>query len=162
MDLAALSVIIAAASVVVAVVFAVLQIRDTSRIRHTELIIQLDPALRPSLEELGRAGLAVMSRDCSDYPGYVEAHGSPMADTAFATVALYYEGLGFLLHRRLIDLEEIEYFVSGSALGMWQKVQPLVLGVRAEYDQPSMFQWFEYLASRMQQREAKLSRRSGG
>ena len=72
-------------------------------------------------------------------------------------LALYYEGLGFLLHRRLVDAEEIEYFVSGSATDMWAKVQPLVFGVRAEYGQPTLFQWFEYLARRMEKKRPKVA-----
>lgn len=152
MELAAVSVVVAATSVVIGVVFAILKMRDSSRLRHTGLIIQLDPALRPSLDELGEAGLTIASRDCADYAGYVETHGDPMTDGAFAKIALYYEGLGFLLHRQLIDIDEIEYLVSGTVPRLWQHVQPLVIGVRAQYGQPSLFRWFEYLAERTQKR----------
>lgn len=156
MELAVVSVVIATASIVVGVAFAILKMRDASRVRHTGLIIQLDPALRISLAELGEAGLTLNSRDCSDYAAYVDAHGDPLADKAFATMALYYEGLGFLLHRRLVDIDEIEYFVTGTAPGLWQKVQPLVVGVREQYGQPSLFRWFEYLADQTRQSEPQL------
>jgi hypothetical protein len=151
-DLTDLSAVIAAIGVVIGVGFAIIQMQDARRVRHTGLIIELDPALRPRLEDLGRAGLELHERDFSGYDDFVAAYGEPMSDTAFGTVALYYEGLGFLLHRDLIDLDEIEYLVSNSVPRMWQRLQPVVVGAREHYDEPALFRWFEYLAGQMGRR----------
>ncbi len=47
--------------------------------------------------------------------------------------------------------------MTGSSTDMWAKVQPLVIGVRNEYGQPTLFQWFEYLAKRMEKRRPKAA-----
>ena len=52
MDITSLSAIVAAISVVVGVIFAILQMRHTTKMRHTELVIQLNPALKANINDL--------------------------------------------------------------------------------------------------------------
>jgi len=156
MGVAEISTVLAALSVLVGVVFAIFQMRDAARARHTELIIDLNPALRISVDDISECLPIVWSREYEDYEDYVRKHGDPFGDKPFYVITEYYNGLGFLLHRGLIDLDEIEYLLSGTISGTWEKVRPLVERMRAQHNVPGLSEWFEYLYERMRQREQAL------
>ncbi|MGD8544630.1 MAG: hypothetical protein PVH12_00500, partial [Candidatus Bathyarchaeota archaeon] len=80
----------------------------------------------------------------------------PLSDKALHTITGYNDGLGFLLHKRLIDIETIEYILSGSTTGLWEKLKPITEGMRKQYNMPELFKWFEYLYKEMQKREQRL------
>jgi hypothetical protein len=145
MDVASWSAVIAAISVVVGVIFAIFQMRDAARTRHTELIIQLNPALKVPMNEILDATNKLWNLKYTNYQNYLETYGDPLSDTALHTTTGYYDGLGFLLHKRLINVDTIEYLVSGSSIGTWEKLEPIIEGTRKQYNMPELFKWFEYL-----------------
>jgi hypothetical protein len=145
MDVASWSAVIAAISVVVGVIFAIFQMRDAARTRHTELIIQLNPALKVPMNEILEATNKLWNLEYTSYQDYLETYGDPLSDTALHTTTGYYDGFGFLLHKRLIDVDTIEYLVSRSSIGTWEKLEPIIEGTRKQYNMPELFKWFEYL-----------------
>ena len=160
MSLAGISAAAAALSVLVGVVFAVLQMKDAARTRHTELIIDLNPALRIDVDDISESLPRVWGLEYEDFDDFIERYGEPIGqlattptNKAFYRLTEYYNGLGFLLHRGLIDIEEIEYLLSGSISGIWQKTQPIIEGMRVRYEMPNLAEWFEYLYERMHDRE---------
>ena len=93
----------------------------------------------------------------------MEKYGDPIeanpAQNAIATYSGYFEGIGFLLHRELIDIGIVEYITGGSE-GVelaWEKIKPIIYGMREEYNMPTAFQWFEYLYNEVQNIEEVLS-----
>ncbi|UCB61368.1 MAG: hypothetical protein JSW72_04785 [Candidatus Bathyarchaeota archaeon] len=156
MDIASFSAVVAAISVVVGVIFAIFQMRDAARTRHTGLIIQLNPALKVTMNEVIEYISRIWNLEFTDYKEYLEKYGDPLSDKALHTITGYYDGLGFLLHKRLIDIETIEYIVSGSSTGVWEKLKPITEGMREQYHLPELFVWFEYLYNKLQNREQRL------
>ena len=156
MDVASISAAVAAISVVVGVIFAIFQMRDAAKTRHTGLIIQLNPALKVTINEVIEAISKIWNLEFKDYKEYLENYGEPLSDKALYTITGYYDGLGFLLHRRLIDIDTIEYLLSGTSTGVWEKVKPIIEGMRKHYNLPELFKWFEYLYKEMQKREQRL------
>jgi hypothetical protein len=148
MDVTSLSSVIAAISVVVGVIFAIIQMRQATKTRHTELVVQLNPALQASVNDLAEAS-KILSLDFTSYEDYVEKYGDPLSDKAFLTLVAYYDGLGYLLHKRLIDTDIIEYILSGGITGSWKKLQPLIIGLRKDRNLPALFEWVEYLYEEM-------------
>jgi hypothetical protein len=148
-----ISTVIAALSVLVGVVFAVFQMRDAAKARHTELIIELNPALKVGVDDISEALPKIWSLDYTDYADYLRKYGDPVGDKSYYAITEYYNGLGFLLHRGLVDLDEIEYLLSGTVSETWEKVQPVVEGMRRQHNIPDLCEWFEYLYERMRQRE---------
>lgn len=153
MDVAAISTTLAGLSILVGVVFAIFQMRDAARARHTELIIELNPALRISADDMSESLPVVLGRDYADFDDYVRKYGEPLGDKSFYVITEYFNGLGFLLHRRLIDIDEIDYLLSGTTSGIWEKVRPLVETMRVRYNVPGLGEWFEYLSERMAERD---------
>jgi len=146
MDITSLSAIVAAISVVVGVIFAILQMRHATKMRHTELVIQLNPALKANINDLIEASKRIWSLKFNSYEEYLEKYGNPMSDKAIVTIASYYDGLGFLLYKRLItDIDVIEYFTEGAILQIWEKLKPIIVGMRKAMNSPELFKSFEYL-----------------
>jgi hypothetical protein len=156
MDIASISTVIAAISVVVGVIFAIFQMQDAAQTRHTELVIQLNPALKVTMNEIIEALNKIWNLEFKNYKEYIENYGEPLSDNSLNTINGYFDGLGFLLHKRLIDIDTIEYLVSGTTTSLWEKLKPIIEGTRKHYNFPELFKWFEYLHEEMQKREQKL------
>jgi len=94
----------------------------------------------------------------NDYNDFVEKYGSLYAEgpeqTAIMMCAMFMEGIGVLLHRKLVDIEAIrELFPIESG---WRKLEPVLIGTRKQYSTPGTYEWFEYLYNEMKKREQKL------
>ena len=155
LDIPSISAVVAGVSVVVGVVFAIIQMRDAAKTRHTALIIQLNPALNVTANEVIDAISKVWNLEFKDFEEYLKKYGDPLADKALYTVTAYYDGLGFLFHKRLIDVDTIEYLLGGTSTGVWEKVKPIVEGMRQRNNLPELYKWLEYLAKEMERREQK-------
>jgi len=153
MDVASFSAVIAAVSVVVGVVFFIFQMHDAAKTRHTGLVIQLNPALNVPLAEMMDDINEIWRRDFTDFKEYLEKYGEPLSDKALFKTTMYYDGLGFLLHKGLIEVDTIEYLVSGSSVGLWEKLELIIEGTRKHYNMPELFKWFEYLNKEIGKRE---------
>ena len=151
MDITSISAIVAAISIVVGVIFAILQMRHATKMRHTGLVIQLNPSLRASTNDLIEAS-KILDLEFNNYEEYSEKIGKPTSDKAVATLAGYYDGLGFLLHKRLIDIDMIEY--RGRAItSTWERLRPIIIGMRKDTSLPDLFEWYEYLYNEMKKHE---------
>lgn len=162
MDIAAISTVVAAVSVIVGVVFAVLQLGDAAKTRKTGLIIELNPSLRVSHNEFLEAQSRLLGLKYEDYDEFKKKYGEltseGQAQKALSMICGYFEGMGFLLHRQLIDIDIIDY-LTGGAEGvrmLWDKAKPILEGFGKEYNLPRPYQWFEYLYNELQKREKTL------
>ena len=153
MDITSISAVIAAISVVVGVIFAIFQMRDANKSRHTDLIIQLNPALKVTMSEVIESYSKIMNLEFKDYKEYLEKYGDPLSDTALQLTTGYNDGFGFLLHKQLIDIETIDYILVGSTIGLWEKLKPLIEGMRKHNNLPELSKWFEYLYNELKKRE---------
>jgi hypothetical protein len=72
LDIASFSAVVAATSVVVGVVFAILQMRDAAKTRYTGRSIQLNPALKVSINEVSEALPKIWNLEFNDYTEYLE------------------------------------------------------------------------------------------
>jgi hypothetical protein len=71
-------------------------------------------------------------------------------------VGLFFEGVGILLSRKLIDLGLVDDLHSYVIKTTWEKIKQVVEGVRKSNNAPQIYEWFEYLYNEMKKREEKL------
>jgi hypothetical protein len=64
------------------------------------------------------------------------------------------EALGILVYRHEIELDLIDDFFSGPIVFSWRKLSRFIAHMREETQRPTMAEWFEWLASRVQERES--------
>ena len=70
-------------------------------------------------------------------------------------VGLTWESLGVLAFRREIDMATIDDFFSGAIAISWRKLRTFVEQDRRDLDRATVWEWFQWLAERMQERESK-------
>jgi len=61
------------------------------------------------------------------------------------SVATFYEGIGILIKRGLIDPGLIDDMMSDSVLTFWVKYRDVFYGIRRKYNQPTAAEHIEYL-----------------
>jgi hypothetical protein len=149
LDIPSISAIIAAAGVLVGVLFTYEQVRDLVRNRQTELVMSLYRDF--GNKDFQEAWQKIMSSEYKDYHDYAEKCG---LDEAYQVVMLF-EGIGTLLHMRLVNINLVQHLVSGPIISTWEKMKPVIEGHRQKMNQPQFCEWFEYLYNEMKKREQK-------
>jgi hypothetical protein len=68
-----------------------------------------------------------------------------------------WERLGILVHHGEISIELVDDAFSGPVIQSWQKLGEYIQGFRNELQRETAFEWFQWLAERMMERETKGS-----
>jgi hypothetical protein len=151
-DITEISAMVAAAGVLVGVAYYILDMRNQSRMRQTDLIMRLF-SVRDS-KEFQESWKKVMSMDSEDYRNYEKWY--EWSDLII--VAAFFEGIGILLHKKLIDIEMADDLFSYSIKTIWEKIREVVEAVRKHHNAPQIWEWFEYLYNEMKKRERQLAK----
>jgi hypothetical protein len=147
MDITAISVIVAATSVVIGIIFAVLELRNVVRQRQTDLVMRLHQ--RFGTKEFTESWEQIMNTEVKDYDDFVKQKGL----SELVHVGSFFDGIGILLHRKLIDIDLAYELFSESTKMIWEKIDPVIEGARKQLIQPKWAGWFEYLYNEMKKRE---------
>ena len=155
-DIQTVSIAIASASVVAGVVYYDLQIRHQNKIRQTDLLVRISPWLSISSSELQAAAVRTLNLEFTGYDDFVKKYGKIHSEkpeqTAVLAVANYLDALGILARRRLVDVDLIFEFWSGDIPDLWEKIKPLVEGMRKKSNYPILVN-AEYLYNEVKKRE---------
>jgi len=157
-DISTFSIVIAAASVVAGVIYYSFQLRNQTKMRQTDLVMRLYSDYRSN--EFREALIKVMNLQFEDYEDYVKKYGPWFSDEpahkAMAMVAMFFEGIGILLYKKLIDASLTYDLFSFAPIKLyWEKMKPVILGLREQYNDPKIFEWFEYLYNEIKKIEQR-------
>jgi len=144
---AGVSIVIAAASVVAASTFYSFQIRNQLRVRKTDLLMRLYTTF-DSLE-FQRAFHTVYWADFHDYDSAIAITGGERQ--LWTYLLSFYDQVGVLLRRRLIEFEMVDDLLGNSSRQLWEKVAPMIGEARERYD-PRLYEHFEFLYDEMSRR----------
>ena len=87
-----------------------------------------------------------------DYDDYYEKYRLvPEKSNIFSAVGSYFEGIGVLVKRNLIDVTFVDDLISGPLMSMWQKFEPVILEERRRKNVPTFWEWFGYLYDRVKE-----------
>jgi hypothetical protein len=158
-DIYEISALVAAAGVLIGVVYYILDMKHQRQVTQTDLLVKVSPWLNISSSELQTAVVRTLNLEFKDYDDFIKRYGKIHSDrpeqTAFLTVGNYFEGLGLLAKRGLVDVDLIYEFWTGDIADIWNKIKPLVEGMRKESKFPVALN-IEYLYNEMKKREQKL------
>lgn len=147
MSVTTVSIVLAAASVVVASVFYSFQIWNQTRLRRTDLLLRLYATF--DTLEFQDAFHHLYWGEYRDYDTFLEhVEGDRHVGTYVAT---FYDQVGALLRRKLIDYDLVDDLLGNSAIQLWEKFAPVVCEARARYD-PRLYEHFEFLYEEMSRR----------
>ncbi len=155
-DISTVSIVIASASVVAGIVYYAFQIRHQTKMRQTDLVTRLSSDFSTSRRFL-EAFVDTYEVEFKDYSDFVKRYGRPISKNqvpmSFMIMGNFFEQIGVLFRNKLIDASLISQLFPISP--MWEKMKPLAEGMRKEYHQPELWEWFEYLYNEMKKREQK-------
>jgi hypothetical protein len=157
LDIPSISAIVAAVGVLVGVAIAVVELRNLVKQRQTDLVTRLSRDIAVDRQSLD-AFVDVMEAEFEDYDDFVRKYGKFISKNpvpmSFMMIGNSFEQIGVLHRNKLIDASLVDQLFPISI--MWEKMKPLVEGMRREYHDPAFFEWFEYLYNEMKKREQKL------
>ena len=155
-DVSTVSIVVASAGVFAAAIYYILQLRHQSKLRQTDLVMRLYSTWQS--KEFSEATLKVWNLEFKDYNDFVKKYGPWYSETevytAFRMVCNFFDGIGILLIRKLVDIEMVARLFTMPAKTTWEKVKPLVEGGRRQLS-PLLFEDFEYLYNEMKKREQR-------
>jgi len=146
-DITEISAVVAAAGVLVGVVYYILEIRNQNRMRQTELVMKLYSQFNSF--EFQKVWYEVLKREAKDYYDYEKKYG--LAE--FTAIDIFFEGIGILLKRKLIGIELVDDMFTTPIKWTWEKMKDITLEWRKVRNQPEIGEWLEYLYNEMQKRE---------
>ena len=159
-DIQTVSIAIASAGVFVAAIYYIFQIRHQTRLRQTDLVMRLYSTF--TSEEHLRAGKKVIWITYEDYDDFVKKYGAPSSEEpismAIDKVLYFYEEVGVLLSKKLIDIDLIDQLFGYNIMIVGTKVMPIIEGARRSLNLPRVWTNFEYLYNEMNKRVQQASR----
>jgi hypothetical protein len=149
-DIQTVSIAIASASVVAGVIYYSLMIRQQTKTRQTDLVIRLYTAF--GSKEMRQTWEKVTTREDMDFDKYQEKFGL----TDVNEIGWFFEGVGVLLHKKLVDISVVDDLFSSPIKISWEKLKPVAEGERKQFGRPQIWEWWEYLYNEMKKREQQL------
>jgi hypothetical protein len=162
-DIQTVSIMLASASVIAGVLYYALQLRhqararqDMVKARHADLLMRLYSTY--GSKEFQEALWKVHNLEFEDYNEYLKKYGSTAlvtpANRAIWTVGWFFNGMGLLLHSRLVDIDQVDDLFGYAIIWMWEIVKPVIFeGYRPQPKMQKSMQWFEYLYNEIEKRE---------
>ena len=154
-DIQTVSIGVASASVVAGVIYYVFQLRHQNRTRQTDLVMRLYATFSSNdfqdawAKVRAKASVFESIDDIYDFDRKVGLR-------EVNQVCLFFEGIGILLRRKLVDTRMIEDLFGGAIARAWEKVKAGVIKARQQLDDPTIYYYFEYLYDEMKKRELKF------
>ena len=143
---------VATATFVAGVIFTVVQLRHARRARDREAALEM-------LRLIHTPDFAKALRLMYDLPPGLSRDEVErrMGDDMHLVYAMMisWESLGVLVFRRQLDLSLVDDFVSGAIVLSWRKLERYVHEERVARGRATLLEWFQWLAERMIEREAK-------
>lgn len=156
-DITEISAIVAAAGLMIGVVYYILDMRHQSKVRQTDLVMRLYSTW--GSKELSEATLKVWNLEFKDYNDFVKKYGPWNSETevytAFRMVCNFFASVAILYVEKLVDIKMVVRLFGVSVTKTWEKVQLLVEGGRRQLG-PHMYEDFECLYNEIKKREQEL------
>ncbi len=151
-DVPTVSIAVASASVTIAAIYYVWQVRHQTKMRKADLIMRLHS--QANSKEFVEAYQKVLSIQFNDNEDFVKKFGPLYSEgpvqTAVIMLAFFMEGLGVLLNEKLADIGALDKLFPIQA--GWRKLAPVLIETRKQTGS-SMWQWFEYLYNELEKRQ---------
>ena len=144
---------IATATFVGAFAFGVVQVVNARRLRRDQAAIEIIHSMQNG--PFARSWRTVINLAPDITAEEFEARGAETRDAA-DDMALAFETLGYLVYKRVVPLRIAEDLVGVMVTASWQRLYPWAELSRRRADYPALFEWYEWLAERLNERRSPL------
>jgi hypothetical protein len=115
--------------------------------RQSQLFMQI--YLRGQEPSFQKRHLEIINQwEWKNYDDFNEKYGLSKSSedySSFMTIGSYYEGLGVLVRRKLIDPHFVDDMMSGYIIRFWEKIESLTMEMRERLNYPQVWEQIEYL-----------------
>jgi hypothetical protein len=151
-DIQTVSIAIASAGVFLAAIYYILQIRHQTKLRQTDMVMRLYATFGST--EFQKAYQNVVSLEFEDFTDFMKKYAADIeVRTALNSVGIFFEGVGVLAKRKLIDMDLVDDLFTSPISRTWERMAPIIKGRREQLKSPSIGEWQEYLYNEMKKRE---------
>ena len=148
-----ISIIFAGLSIAASIVYYASVLRNANKTQQMQLETrqaQLFMQIYERFNDLGRSEIIteVLSYEWEDNDEFWERYSyeaDPDSYRKWNYVAGFFEGVGVLVKRKLIDPEIVDDLMSASTLMFWEKYGPAIIDGRERLNIPQLWEWTEYL-----------------
>ena len=135
--------IVTMASIIVGVVFTILEIRHLNRVRRTDIIMKIYEKFgtKEMVESVNKVG----ATEFTNLKEYREKDGF----TSITQVAVLFDGVGVLLEQGLIDMKMVDHLFGPTLNILWVRMKPVIYAMREGLKEPAFFSHYEYLVNRL-------------
>ena len=120
--------------------------RLTLETRQAQLFMQIYSTfcsypIQKARNEMGKWSF----RDYDDFQSKYGDAVNPEAYLHHSSLSFFFEGIGVLVLRKLIDPSLVDDLMSGPIITYWEKMRPFYLEYRVRFDWPQFGEYIEYL-----------------
>jgi hypothetical protein len=155
-DITEISAILAAAGVLVGVVYYILDMRNQAKTRQTDLVMRLYATFSSNDFQDAWTKVRKRAQEVEGMDNIYEFEEKVGGLREFNQVSLFFEGVGILLKRKIVDNSMIDDLFGGAITRAWETVRTGIMKGRRQLDDPTIYYYFEYLYNEMKKREQKL------
>jgi hypothetical protein len=142
-DIPTISAIVTTASIIVGVIFTLLEIRHFNKTRKTEIIMKIYE--RFGSKEIVEAMNRVGSAKFESFSDYQKKYGL----TDITEIAVLFDGIGVLLEQDLIDINMVDQLFGTTVYLLWDRIDPVIQAMRKGLNELSFFAHFENLINKL-------------
>jgi len=156
LDVTEISAILAAAGVLVGVIYYIMDMRNQARTRQTDLVMRLYATFSSSEFQDAWGKVRKRAREVEDMDDIYAFEEKVGGLREFNQVSLFFEGVGILLKRKIVNNSMIDDLFGGAIERTWETVKAGIIKGRQQLNDPTIYYYFEYLYNEMKKREQKL------
>ncbi len=149
-SLADMAEIIGVIIVVGGLVFALMQMRQTRQQRRELAAIEL-------FRFFGNPQFSAAYKMIMHLPDGMSAEDirtkKANLDDAAMLISATMENIGVMTFQRIVPFAVVNNLVGSSVVILWRKLEPWAIGLREELGSPSAFEWFQWLAERLSDKQ---------
>jgi cbb3-type cytochrome oxidase subunit 3 len=153
LDLQAWLDLVSTAAIVIALVFAGVQVREANRTRRDQAAVAMIQSTQD--DSWTRAMNAVAQLPADVAAEQVDA-GGPRAAEPILDFGVRLESIGYMVFSRMVTLATVDDLLGGVVLMFWSRAKGWVARERERSDNPKLMEWCEWLADRVAERRATL------
>lgn len=144
--LADMAEILGALVVIGGLVFAVLQMRNFRQQRRELAAIELFRFFGNT--DFNRAYECVLKLPSGQSAAEIRLH-RPNVEHCAMLISTTMENIGVMTHQRIVPFAVVNNLMGATTVVLWGKLAPWVLAFREEIESPAAFEWFQWLAERL-------------
>jgi len=145
--------LIQAGGIIIGVTYYIMNIQNNHRNQELQLETRQAQLFMPLYEtyrnkEFRRQVREIRDQEWENVADFLEKYGpdnNPDAFSSRVAVSSYFDGIGVLLKRDLVDIQMVNDLIGNSVLTVWEKIGSILVHTRERINNPYVYTDFEYL-----------------